>query len=170
MISRNEMQQALGVERIYDYTKFHVGLYSSLVFGVVALVGLGDGDVLQNPIVIYLTTTAIILWVVSGMAGGVILGTLIDFEGSIQSFRNHACGPFGYKALRGKTWESIEHKSFWAGAIVALAAFLYAVLCVLPMEQTQSSKVWDDATPIQQIFLQDETCSSANSRESSDAD
>jgi len=120
----------VGVDRLYDYTKFHVGLYASLVFGVVALVGLGEGNVLNDANVKFFATVSVISWVMSGIAGGTILGSLVELRGSLEDFRKSEHGPLGFKVRSGIWWEDMEHRVFWVGVASAMAAFGRAMMVI----------------------------------------
>ena len=122
---------ATGIERLYDYTRFHVGLYGSLVFGAVALIGIGDGVALRDPSVVKAAAVAVFCWVLAGFSGGVILGTLVEFEGDLSEFRDKDFGPGEKEWMKGASWEALEHVSFWIGTVFALIAFGLALWVVL---------------------------------------
>lgn len=111
--------------RLFEYTKFHVGLYASLVFGTVALLSIGKSAGLGEPLVLYLATYAVGAWVVAGFCGGTILGNLVEFEGPLCCFRAERWG-LG-KKVPGRVWESIEHISFWIGVLSALGAAYFTI-------------------------------------------
>ena len=111
-------------QRLFDYTKFHVGLYGSLVFGTVALVTIGDTVALRESLVLLLVVYAVVSWVIAGFCGGTILGSLVDFDGPLCCFRAER---WGILPIRGRDWESMEHMVFWVGVFSALAAFYFAV-------------------------------------------
>nr|WP_158651820.1 hypothetical protein [Marinobacterium profundum] len=119
------------IERLYDYTKFHVGLYASLVFGVIALIGIGQGEVLDDQFVVGLAAVSVLSWVISGIAGGVILGTLVELDCSLEYFQKNLWGPFGRFRMLGKYWENLEHLSFWVGVLAAVSSFSKALSVLL---------------------------------------
>lgn len=121
----------IGTERLYDYTKFHAGLYAGLVFGTVALVGIGGGVALRSPWVVAFAVLAVGCWVTAGFAAGVILGNLVDLDISLKSFRGRSWGPMGKFLRPGAQWESLEHIAFWVGVGSALVAFGGAVVVLL---------------------------------------
>lgn len=116
--------------RLFDYTKFHVGLYASLIFGVVALVGLGDESTVRDTVILIPIVAAVMCWVVAGFSGGLILGNMVESDGDINKFRDGVLEPIpGIKEFgkNGKWWEDLEHRSFWIGVAAALLAFLIVV-------------------------------------------
>lgn len=120
-------------DRLYDYTKFHVGLYASLVFGAIAVVGVGKSAALDNPVVLICVGFAVLLWVISGFSGGVILGNLVDIETdvSLEKFRNTPIGPDIFTCMKARCWERLEHYTFWLGAISALTGFVFVAFTVI---------------------------------------
>jgi hypothetical protein len=84
---------------LFDYTKFHIGLYTTLTTGLLALMSLGGQTVpahLHRPV--YFT---VVLFALAGAAGGVVASSVCLFSG-IDDLRNAAIGPWGIPALKGK--------------------------------------------------------------------
>lgn len=117
------MQGNAGWEQLkllFDYTKFHIGLYATLASALIALVNTDFGKRLSlNGAFVW----AAVLFIASaGLAGGVVASSLPWFE-SIQAFRTTAIGPFRTELMRGELWTYVEHTSFWLGIVSILIAF-----------------------------------------------
>ena len=118
------------IDRLFQYTKFHVGLYGALTFGTATLLQFGDKNGAPTSTVLMFGVMAILAWVLAGFSGGVILGTLVGHCGGLQRFRQKRTGPLKCGWFSGATWECIEHCSFWLGvvsALLALCARLYSL-------------------------------------------
>ncbi len=106
----------------FEYTKFHIGLYISLIVGVLAYLkfGIGNTPPSQPP---HLLVLAIVAWGVAGACGAVIAHNIPDFQ-TVRDIRAVRIGPYWTKLLPGKQWEIIEHGSFWIGAFLAMIHFV----------------------------------------------
>jgi len=125
------------LDLLFDYTKFHIGLYLSLssAFITVASVKRGETFVLNvNRNCVWL---AIAGFMVAGFAGGVIASSITQCFGYVQStlpgrcssteaFLGQRLGPMEVKWFFGRTWTQIEHGAFWFGLLMAAASFLTA--------------------------------------------
>jgi hypothetical protein len=116
-----------GFDRLFQYTQFHVGLYSGLIFGVAALIGLGNAAALRDLGVLVGLVAAVFFWVAAGLCGGVVLGNMVDAERDLPRFRASQIGFLGKPALWWETW---EHRCFWCGVFLALVAFVSAAIIV----------------------------------------
>jgi hypothetical protein len=103
---------------LYDYTKFHIGLYTTLV---AALVAARETIIPRAPA--YLRWTLLFFLVagaaggvvlVAGAAGGVVASNVPDFS-TYSDFLNTRIGPFGWKPMCGLYWSHLEHLAFWLG-------------------------------------------------------
>ena len=76
------------LELLYDYTKFHIGIYLALTasYITVATIKIDDSFVLLNPNP-YFVWPAIIAFMVAGLAGGVIVSSITQrvYESSVSS-------------------------------------------------------------------------------------
>jgi hypothetical protein len=112
------------LERLFDYTKFHIGIYVSAGGALVALIGVAaqyPNTVKQgigSPRALVYAVAAMAL---AGLGGGVITSATTQHV-SFQDVWNKQQGPL--KLFRGKTWARIEHYSFW----LSLGLFTYAIL------------------------------------------
>lgn len=118
------------LQLLFEYTKFHVGLYATLTVGLAALLQLSDKRVSTDYTVVALVAVTVLLWVCAGFCGGVIASSINRFD-SIRSFRSRPIGPGRRPRGTGLTWEKWEHRLFWVGVGFALAAFVRSSYIVL---------------------------------------
>jgi hypothetical protein len=106
---------------LFDYTKFHIGLYAALISALMTLMKVGDGKHIPPGLLPYLDVT-LVCFVVAGAAGGVIASSIsVDYSAVMQPKR---IGPFGLNGLTYKGWAHIEHFAFWVGILVSVVGFL----------------------------------------------
>ena len=106
------------LERLYDYTKFHIGIYLSAAGGLAALISAAaEGATKQS----YFASLVGCPWalaasfgfmVLAGIAGAVVATSTIESM-SYQAFLTSNHGAYGINPFSGKAWVTIEHASFW---------------------------------------------------------
>jgi len=123
------------LERLYDYTKFHIGVILTLTttFITVASVKLSEshGGEIQflptNKCLLYVGTFFLLL---AGAAAGVIVSKIPEYieDGSSEEFLKREIWPFKWECLRkpGHCWSSRQHKFFWAGFILSILSIIFA--------------------------------------------
>lgn len=113
------------LERLYDYTKFHLGLYITASGALLALYGSKDSEWLGKALVgnSDLVVASILAMFVAGMAGGIIASTCTVVS-SFDKLWYGRTGPLNMKLLRGSHWAAIEHAAFWTSAILIGLAFI----------------------------------------------
>ncbi len=113
------------LERLYDYTKWHIGIYLALGSGIVAGIGFMFRDtkpwqhLLHGPFLLL----AFFTMVGAGIAGGVIGSSLACTE-KWEDFWDKDQGFWGIPILTGKTWTHIEHACFWLSLCLATIGIL----------------------------------------------
>ncbi|WP_445368188.1 hypothetical protein ACH5Y9_01090 [Methylomonas sp. BW4-1] len=104
------------LERLYDYTKFHIGIYLSFAGGLGAFIsaaGKPEQIFLRSMIGFpWAIILALLFMVGAGMAGGIIATSTIESK-TYSDFRSTLQGAYGIKPFLGETWVAIEHASFW---------------------------------------------------------
>jgi hypothetical protein len=121
------------LERIYDYTKWHLGIYLSVAGTLTAALGFlakpEEADTLRqflgSP---KLLLTAIVLMFLAGICGGVVASSCTGCK-TYEELWEDKHGPYGIRIMPGRYWAALEHTFFWASA--GLAA--YAVLSSTPV-------------------------------------
>ena len=105
---------------LFDYTKFHIGLYATLAAALITLLNgtfLGSFRPEKCPM-----WTAIFLIALAGLAGGVIASTVPQRNGADELYKRKA-GPWGWEFMPGRWWTYVEHTSFWLGIFSVIIAF-----------------------------------------------
>ena len=123
--------RAKSLEMLYDYTKFHIGVYLTLTasYITVATVKVSEqagAKVQFLPANQYLMAIAVLAFLLAGFAGGVIVSSITQHVGgSSNDFLETEIGPWNAKCIHalGRTWTYIEHTSFWVGLLAAIASF-----------------------------------------------
>jgi hypothetical protein len=109
-----------GLELLFDYTKFHIGVYLTLAAAYITLATSQLGARL-NPNFVWL---ALMFIIVAGFAGGVIASSLTQTKSvTVESFLKEHTGPWGTAWFTGKWWTYIEHTSFWIGIVCVVLSF-----------------------------------------------
>lgn len=115
-----ETEAPAQIKLLFEYTKFHIGLYATLIAALMGLMKVGTQKVPAS-LIPYLKFT-LGCFVIAGAAGGVIASTIsVDYA---QLVRNDAIGPFGIQVLGYRWWAHIEHFAFWIGILVSVVGFL----------------------------------------------
>ncbi|HEV2860864.1 MAG TPA: hypothetical protein VGX48_07660 [Pyrinomonadaceae bacterium] len=133
------------IKQIYDYTKFHVGLYATLLTGLLALVTFGFGDELNDLYLFDLLAAKSILYViavlflVAGVSGAIVASSIVYtdwnecFGGEEVDFMD---GTWKWKIFKPRLsdadgwpkggilslskWATFEHWAFWLGIAIAV--------------------------------------------------
>ena len=119
------------LDRLFDYTKFHISLCLSASGGLVTLIGTArNSDVIMNlvgsPRALGL---ALATMIVAALAGGVIASACVSCR-SFNEFWYQRQGPFAARWFQGRIWAAIEHGTFWlsvlliAGTVLSKSAVL----------------------------------------------
>ena len=109
------------LELLYDYTKFHIGIYLTLTATYIALTTASINNEKLFEIRGYCVIAAILGFVVAGFAGGVIVSSITQCNcSSSQQFLNQPLGPYDFQWFYGLTWTQIEHTAFWIGLVAAI--------------------------------------------------
>jgi|RhiMethySRZTD1v2_1073278.scaffolds.fasta_scaffold3001602_2 hypothetical protein len=129
-----EKEQTIDTEKIkhiYDYTKFHIGMYSTLLTGLIALAnytsnrdfGKQYGQILFAIIIILL---------IGGIAGALAASRIVYGPWSNGSFQITRSEFWKKRRTRkGKKWSwadvclTIEHYSFWIAVAISVITFAH---------------------------------------------
>jgi hypothetical protein len=121
------------LERLYDYTKWHIGIYLSAAGALTAAAGyLAEASkaavlapYVDSP---KLLLGAIIFMFFAGVCGAVIASSCTECNTYEELWRNKQ-GPFGLELLQGRHWAALEHLFFWLSTVLAA----YSVLASGPV-------------------------------------
>ena len=116
------------LDRLLEYTKFHIGIYLSIGGGLVTLISVASvpeqGKFLDGLIgAHWALAVALAFMAVAGLAGGIVASSCAQFE-TFTKVWNRKLGPHKLQLFTGETWAFIEHSAFWA----SIFALVYAVL------------------------------------------
>jgi hypothetical protein len=126
-----ETQEDKRLDRLFDYTKFHIGIYLSVGGGMIGLLGTREDAEWVQALIVHprALTLALASLALAGMAGGVVGSSIISCK-TFESFWDSRQGPFGLIRMPGRFWASFEHGAFW----LSIGLFAYSIL--------GSSTVW----------------------------
>lgn len=119
--ARDNIEQ---VKLLFDYTKFHIGLYSTFATAVLAL--LSGQFAKQWSICMPLLALSLLPIAVAGVAGGVIASSLPHLVGSAD-VRIAKIGPLHCERWKLRYWTYAEHLAFWLALLLAAAALVIPV-------------------------------------------
>ena len=115
---------------LYDYTKFHIGLYGTLIAGFIAILSFGKDFSTTS---LTALKVVIFLLLIAAMSGGVVASSVVDVyqnygmwkpESSLEKFWTTSIGPFKLKWMKAETWWRIEHTAFWIAVLIVVGGFL----------------------------------------------
>ncbi len=118
------------LERLYDYTKFHLGVYLGFASGIVALIAAAAesddstdliASLVEHPMVLAYSLVAM---TVAGVSGAVVATTCVRVA-SFTEVWDEPCGPLKIELLKGETWAAIEHMSFWVSLLCLAISILW---------------------------------------------
>jgi hypothetical protein len=117
------------LELLFDYTKFHIGLYSSLASLYISATGIkfAAGNILKTNRVFFLI--AVVCFLVAGVAAGIIASSITQTSArSTAEFLNERIGPWEVRRLRrpARQWTWVEHTAFWIGCVCAALSIICA--------------------------------------------
>lgn len=113
------------LDRLFDYTKFHISLCLSGAGALVTLIGSAERNAFIQSLIgsPRLLATALLALIVAAIAGGVIASSSTACR-TFDQFWNEPQGPLVGRWFRGRTWAAIEHGAFWAAVLLMIAAVL----------------------------------------------
>jgi hypothetical protein len=109
---------------LFDYTKFHIGLYTTLAAALVAT--LGSNSAKNWEVNRWLIAAAVVCIAFAGVFGGIVAASLPALTKS-DNLWGEKTGPYGIKRVEVRTWTYLEHSAFWLAIILVLVAFAPAV-------------------------------------------
>lgn len=116
------------LELLYDYTKFHIGLYLLLTSAYITLATskIGRKETLPalQPTLVWF---AVSLFLLAGLAGGVIASGITQSRSAgANEFLEERIGPWNTALFPARAWVWIEHTAFWVGLVCAVLSFVFA--------------------------------------------
>jgi hypothetical protein len=113
------------LDRLFDYTKFHMSLCLSASGALATLIASADkSDVIKNLVgQPKALAAALASMLIAAMTGGVIASSIASCV-RFEDFWNVAHGPFALRCFKGRTWAAIEHTAFWLSVVLIVVAVL----------------------------------------------
>lgn len=110
------------LKQLFDYTKFHIGMYVTLI---AAMIGLFSKGTLGPDYAHMLTCIqfSVVAFVIAGMAGGLVASSIPYFT-SFQHFQDAKLGPGRWHIVPAIWCTYIEHFAFWTGCLISVGGFL----------------------------------------------
>jgi|GEM_PF-1804588 len=109
----DEMDDQL--KHLYDYTKFHIGMYTTLIAIIVGVFSTESIQTKYGELEQYVIF-ALILYSLAGMCGGLIASSIPAFK-KYKDFISSPLFPWDLteRSFTAKTFTHLEHLFFWAG-------------------------------------------------------
>ena len=116
------------LELLYDYTKFHIGLYLILTSAYITLatskIGRKDALPILQPALAWI---AVVLFIVAGIAAGVVASSATQSKcNGADDFLREKIGPWNTALLPARLWVHVEHTAFWLAVICAVLSFVFS--------------------------------------------
>jgi hypothetical protein len=115
-MSQAQKMSTAQVQLLFDYTKFHIGLYTALITLLLLLAKEANGSL--SPKMICCLSFTVACFLLAGICGGIIASTISLNSSAIED--DNEIGPWGLKPLRARTWAHLEHAAFWIGVFITL--------------------------------------------------
>ena len=113
------------LKTLFDYTKFHIGMYTALIAGIVGIFSVDSTKTLFLSMIPFLCVSAF-LFLLSGMAAGLIASSSPYYK-TFDAFMNAKIGPWNKTIFTARTCTHIEHLLFWLGCTSAVGGFMYVM-------------------------------------------
>jgi hypothetical protein len=110
------------LDMLFDYTKFHIGLYLTLTASYIAATSIKSEAGFALDIESKLFWPAVVCFMIAGLAGGVIASSITQSSArSSEQFLEERVGPWDWKKIhfKARIWTWLEHTAFWLGLIIA---------------------------------------------------
>ncbi|HEX8161070.1 MAG TPA: hypothetical protein VF538_04320 [Pyrinomonadaceae bacterium] len=117
------------VKTLYDYTKFHIGLYSTLITGLIALISFGFGEARD----LYLSwiKAIIIVLLIAGVFGAIVASRIVYGKWSEDTLATESSRFWKIRRLGNIKWRiadiftTVEHYAFWIAIVIAIFGFYF---------------------------------------------
>jgi amino acid transporter len=111
------------LKQLMDYTKFHIGMYTSLATLLIGVLTLEKAKLDVATFSPWLLVTLVFL-VLAGMAGGMVGSSIPSFS-AYSSFLESRLGPWRSEWFTGAVWIHLEHTFFWISIVTAVAGVFF---------------------------------------------
>ncbi len=124
---------------LYDYEKFHIGLYGAMITGFIAILSFGAKHLTRW--MILALALSIISLLVAAICGATLASSVIDVyanygfwdsrtnqEADLNRFWNKEIGPYKREWWKPQRWWRIGHTAFWIAVFIVVGTFLAHVV------------------------------------------
>jgi len=105
------------LKQLQEYTRFHIGMYTTLCTLLVGVVGTNALANFKSYYPWLLAT--LVAFVLAGAFGGLVGSSTCEFE-SWDRFAKAKLGPWGAEWIPSLVCAHIEHTMFWIGILLAV--------------------------------------------------
>jgi hypothetical protein len=105
------------LKQLFDYTKFHIGMYTTLIAAIIGVFANDDLKKTYVDLVPYIKFS-IVFFFIAGMAGGLVASS-IPFYRQWKDFEAARLGPWSLELVPAILCTHVEHTAFWIGCIAA---------------------------------------------------
>ena len=115
------------LDRLFEYTKFHIGIYLSIGGGIVAVLGSEKSEFIRSLIGWpWALLCGLLCMFAAGIAGGLIASTCAQARTFDEVWTGPPkLGPYVWQwRFAGREWAFIEHMAFWIGLVFIAASVL----------------------------------------------
>lgn len=115
------------LDRLFEYTKFHIGIYLSIGGGIIAILGSEKSEFIRSLIGWpWALLVGLVCMFAAGIAGGLIASTCAQAETFDEVWiGKKKLGPYTWEwGFKGREWAFIEHMAFWVGLCFIAASVL----------------------------------------------
>src|SRR5689334_8188194 len=115
-----------GLELLFDYTKFHIGIYLTLAAAAITLGTAKFSGGTFPTLNTYFIWPAVLSIAIAGFSGGIVVSSITQTETTnVKEFLTEETGPWNIKRVRVLKWIYLEHTAFWVGIAFVLLSFAF---------------------------------------------
>lgn len=119
------------LKNLFDYTKFHIGMYTTLLAGIVGVFATDSLKRDAYPKMIPFLEGSVVLFLLAGMFGGLVASSIPYFK-TFDAFCQAKLAPWSTshnKGIPSIICMHLEHLAFWLGCVVAVVGLFVALAC-----------------------------------------
>lgn len=105
------------LKALFDYTKFHIGMYTTLIAGIIGIFANDQLKIAYGGMIPYIKVS-IALFLLAGAAGGLIASS-VPAHKNWDDFAKSRLGPWSLRWIPAPLCCHIEHTAFWLGCVIA---------------------------------------------------
>ena len=113
------------LKQLLDYTKFHIGMYTTLTTTIIAVFANDKLKQSYTAMIPFIKATVVLLGV-AGAAGGLVASSIPSYTDYVQ-FSKSALGPWDFGFIPALTCIHVEHTAFWVSMLISVAGLFKAM-------------------------------------------